>query len=88
MTRANRTSRIANEEWLPDMDLNHDKQIQSLLCYRYTIGQAGAFGRLTASRQESRFVESLDRWIVEPDGRRGAAVGALQRLNDSAIQRN
>ena len=28
-------------EWLPDMDLNHDKQIQSLLCYRYTIGQAG-----------------------------------------------
>ena len=29
-------------EWLPDMDLNHDKQIQSLLCYRYTIGQAGA----------------------------------------------
>ena len=26
-------------DWLPDMDLNHDKQIQSLLCYRYTIGQ-------------------------------------------------
>ena len=26
--------------WLPDMDLNHDKQIQSLLCYRYTIRQA------------------------------------------------
>ena len=26
--------------WLPDMDLNHDKQIQSLLCYRYTIGQS------------------------------------------------
>ena len=23
------------------MDLNHDKQIQSLLCYRYTIGQSG-----------------------------------------------
>jgi hypothetical protein len=22
------------------MDLNHDKQIQSLLCYRYTIGQS------------------------------------------------
>ena len=32
--------------WLPDMDLNHDKQIQSLLCYRYTIGQAGALGKL------------------------------------------
>ena len=32
----------ALRSWLPDMDLNHDKQIQSLLCYRYTIGQAGA----------------------------------------------
>src|SRR6185295_13188233 len=30
-------------KWLPDMDLNHDKQIQSLLCYRYTIGQTGVF---------------------------------------------
>jgi hypothetical protein len=30
----------AYKKWLPDMDLNHDKQIQSLLCYRYTIGQA------------------------------------------------
>ncbi len=29
-------------KWLPDMDLNHDKQIQSLLCYRYTIGQVSA----------------------------------------------
>ena len=37
-------SALAN--WLPDMDLNHDKQIQSLLCYRYTIGQAGASNRL------------------------------------------
>lgn len=26
--------------WLPDMDSNHDKQIQSLLCYRYTIRQS------------------------------------------------
>ena len=32
---------VANGGWLPDMDLNHDKQIQSLLCYRYTIGQDG-----------------------------------------------
>ena len=31
----------AVSKWLPDMDLNHDKQIQSLLCYRYTIGQDG-----------------------------------------------
>jgi hypothetical protein len=28
-----------NMKWLPDMDLNHDKVIQSHLCYRYTIGQ-------------------------------------------------
>ena len=41
--------------WLPDMDLNHDKQIQSLLCYRYTIGQAGALVRLESfSGQSSR----------------------------------
>ena len=39
--------------WLPDMDLNHDKQIQSLLCYRYTIGQAGALNRLNAFLSQS-----------------------------------
>ncbi len=39
--------------WLPDMDLNHDKQIQSLLCYRYTIGQAGALGSLNAFLRQS-----------------------------------
>ncbi len=42
MQIANRESEIVKGGWLPDMDLNHDKQIQSLLCYRYTIGQAGA----------------------------------------------
>ena len=42
------------------MDLNHDKQIQSLLCYRYTIGQAGALTRLDASREESRFVKPFN----------------------------
>ena len=46
MNFVNRKSQIANREWLPDMDLNHDKQIQSLLCYRYTIGQAGVLTRL------------------------------------------
>jgi hypothetical protein len=40
-------------DWLPDMDLNHDKQIQSLLCYRYTIGQTGAATNLEICRQES-----------------------------------
>ena len=41
-----------NREWLPDMDLNHDKQIQSLLCYRYTIGQT------RSDKVESQTVES------------------------------
>ena len=39
--------------WLPDMDLNHDKQIQSLLCYRYTIGQKCA-SKVKRLRAESR----------------------------------
>ena len=55
MQSVNRKSEIANVSWLPDMDLNHDKQIQSLLCYRYTIGQAGAWVRLKGfSTQSSR----------------------------------
>ena len=40
-------------KWLPDMDLNHDKQIQSLLCYRYTIGQDGVSGKLKIFVSES-----------------------------------
>ena len=39
--------------WLPDMDLNHDKQIQSLLCYRYTIGQSDEGKKLGNSPAES-----------------------------------
>src|ERR1700675_1455740 len=39
--------------WLPDMDLNHDKQIQSLLCYRYTIGQTEVLQRLGNPADES-----------------------------------
>ena len=39
--------------WLPDMDLNHDKQIQSLLCYRYTIGQTDALERLKSLMNQS-----------------------------------
>ena len=49
----NPKSKIVNGEWLPDMDLNHDKQIQSLLCYRYTIGQSGAWQRLKLTSPES-----------------------------------
>ena len=48
-----RTPPSALGSWLPDMDLNHDKQIQSLLCYRYTIGQAGAPGSVCLSRCQS-----------------------------------
>ena len=43
-------------KWLPDMDLNHDKQIQSLLCYRYTIGQTRA-GKVEFPSDESRTLE-------------------------------
>ena len=35
------------------MDLNHDKQIQSLLCYRYTIGQCEAEESLEVFQTES-----------------------------------
>ncbi len=55
MPIVNRKSQIENGSWLPDMDLNHDKQIQSLLCYRYTIGQAGAPNNVeTFAPQSSR----------------------------------
>ena len=68
------------------MDLNHDKQIQSLLCYRYTIGQAGG-SKLDASGGESRFVKSLNRWIVESEEVIGPKLDALPRFNDPTAQR-
>ena len=51
-SETNRSGEV-RRDWLPDMDLNHDKQIQSLLCYRYTIGQAGAGQTVTVSGMES-----------------------------------
>ncbi len=48
-----RTRHSALGSWLPDMDPNHDKQIQSLLCYRYTIGQSGVAINLEIFRKES-----------------------------------
>ena len=36
------------------MDLNHDKQIQSLLCYRYTIGQIGGVKVEQSASESSR----------------------------------
>jgi hypothetical protein len=59
----------ALEKWLPDMDLNHDKQIQSLLCYRYTIGQAGASNRLNA------FPGQSSQQTAVPEGRTTIARG-------------
>ena len=58
------TEKAMKNVWLPDMDLNHDKQIQSLLCYRYTIGHAGRLASLRGLiRQSSRqtFSELVDR---------------------------
>ena len=64
-----RKSKIGNGDWLPDMDLNHDKQIQSLLCYRYTIGQAGACGKLKS------FLAQSSRQTGVPEGRKKIAHG-------------
>jgi hypothetical protein len=67
----NRKSEIVNEEWLPDMDLNHDKQIQSLLCYRYTIGQTDLSHRLEnfacqSSRQAGSTANGLTGFDARP----------------------
>ena len=64
-------------KWLPDMDLNHDKQIQSLLCYRYTIGQDGAV-KLDVLNKESSIVDLLNGLIVN-------SGSPIQRFNHSAI---
>ena len=55
--------------WLPDMDLNHDKQIQSLLCYRYTIGQTDVSGKL------ENFAGQSSRHTAVPQGRMTIAHG-------------
>ena len=81
MKIANRESKIENERWLPDMDLNHDKQIQSLLCYRYTIGQAGVSVKLDTWRKESRFVTALQRYSVTTSDAPLATVVTFQRCN-------
>ena len=66
------------------MDLNHDKQIQSLLCYRYTIGQDGTV-KIDTLNEESRIVKKLNRYIVASELPGWTSV---QRFNDSTIQRN
>ena len=64
MNSALRMPSSALEGWLPDMDLNHDKQIQSLLCYRYTIGQTGT-SKVEPSPAESR-IERASQSAQEP----------------------
>jgi hypothetical protein len=83
----NRKSKIENSEWLPDMDSNHDKLLQRQLCYRYTIGQNGAF-MLKALSRVSRFVKSLKRCMVTTWDTRWADILTVQRFNDLTIQRN
>ena len=70
------------------MDLNHDKQIQSLLCYRYTIGQTGACFRLNTFSGQSRLVKSLNRFIVEPCFVPSNSISTIQWFNASTVQRN
>ena len=67
----------AQGNWLPDMDLNHDKQIQSLLCYRYTIGQTRAI-KVNASRAEST-ANSI--WEVTLRSKRPGFSGAIGRFS-------
>ena len=52
------------------MDLNHDKQIQSLLCYRYTIGQTDVWHRLgNFAGQSSRQAGSSANGLICSDAR-------------------
>ena len=51
------------KKWLPDMDLNHDKQIQSLLCYRYTIGQIGVL-KVNSTGLESRTLSTPNPYVL------------------------
>ena len=44
----------ARFEWLPDMDSNHDKEIQNLRCCHYTIGQEGWEIGAVCARVKSR----------------------------------
>ena len=65
--------------WLPDMDLNHDKQIQSLLCYRYTIGQTSLF-MLEFPPVESRTVSAACPKAGFPGEARPQTVGQASGL--------
>ncbi len=56
------------------MDLNHDKQIQSLLCYRYTIGQ-------TARRENNVFARRVKPPSMRITPRAAYLWGQTERLS-------
>ena len=67
--------------WLPSMDLNHDKQIQSLLCYRYTTRQARRTAKLGYPMNKS----SILRGLVLPIAAALLALGSgCVKLNPSS----
>ena len=73
--------------WLPDMDLNHDKQIQSLLCYRYTIGQTSV-PKVEFPGAESRLtVKTVKRQNVTT-GRLRRAIAATGTLINTPLKPN
>ena len=47
------------EDWLSDMDSNHDKCLQRALCYHYTIGQR-------APKIDSRAAQRKGNFQVNP----------------------
>ena len=55
MTSEPSTPKSETANWLPDMDLNHDKQIQSLLCYHYTIGHPSVWRNVRILAPQSSF---------------------------------
>ena len=71
--------------WLPDMDLNHDKQIQSLLCYRYTIGQTDALENLKSPCPESS--RQTFAWLKEQSGAYACPGRAVPKGHATIAQR-
>ena len=64
------------------MDLNHDKQIQSLLCYRYTIGQTSG-SKLKPAGMESRLQLTRVCGTDHPGIRKAQRTAAVQNLADT-----
>ncbi len=51
---------MRNEDWLSDMDSNHDKSLQRALCYHYTIGHAARESSLAARRSSNNLSFTLE----------------------------